>query len=93
LLKHPKALYYLQVPTPPNQAYFGTQAMLGPKGLVNKDLGIQLAFVLVHGKPIASLAQVLFLGLLSKFELIDELSLGVLPMGQSTLRCPFTLKV
>jgi hypothetical protein len=61
--------------------------------LVNKDLGIQLAFVLVHGKPIASLAQVSFLGLLRKFELIDELSLGVLPMGQSTLRCPFTLQV
>ena len=65
--------------------------MLGPMGLVNKDLGTQLAFVIAHGKPIASLAQLSFLGLLSKFELIDELSLWVLSMGQSTLRYPFTM--
>ena len=66
-----------------HQAHFGTQAMLGPLWLVTKDLGAQMTFVLAHGEPITFLAQVSFLGLLSKFTLIDKLSLGELPMGQS----------
>jgi len=48
-----------------------------------------MAFVLAHGEPITFLAQLSFLGLLSIFKSIDELSLGVLPMEQSILRCPF----
>ena len=67
--------------------------MLGPSKLVTRDLGTQMAFVLARGEQITFLAQVSFLGLLSKFESIDELSLGVLPMGQSILRCPFLLQV
>ena len=55
--------------------------MLGPSRLVTKDLGTQIVFVLACGEPITLLAQVLFLGLLSIFELIDKLSLEVLPMG------------
>ena len=66
--------------------------MLGPSRLVTRDLGTQMAFVLAHGEPITSLAQVSFLGL-SKFESIDKLRLGVLPKGQSILRCPFILQV
>jgi len=62
--------------------------MLGPLWLVTTDLGSQMAFVLAHGEPITFLAQVSFLGLLSIFESIDELSSGVLSMGQSILRCP-----
>ena len=76
-----------------HQAHFGTQAMLGPLWLVTRDLDTQMAFVLAHGKPITFLAQVSFLGLLSKFAIIDKLSLGMLPMGQSILRCPFLLQV
>jgi hypothetical protein len=64
--------------------------MLGPSRLVTRDLGTQMAFVLARGEPITLLAQVSFLGLLSKFESIEELSLGVLPIGQSILRCPFS---
>ena len=67
--------------------------MLGPSRLVTRDLGTQMAFVLAHGEPITFLTQVSFLGLLSIFESIDELSLGVLPMGQSILRCPFPQQV
>ena len=67
--------------------------MFGLLWLVTRDLSIQMAFVLAHGEPITFLAQVSFLGLLSKFESIDELSLGVLPMGQSILRCPFPRQV
>ena len=48
--------------------------------------------MLARGEPITFLAQVSFLGLLSKFESIDELSLGVLPMGQSILICPFSFE-
>ena len=75
------------------QAQFGTQTMLGPSRLVTRDLGTQMAFVLTHGEPITFLAQVSFLGLLSKFELVDELILRVLPMGHSLLRFPFLLQV
>ena len=75
------------------QAQFGTQTMLGPSRLVTRDLGTQMAFVLTHGEPITFLAQVSFLGLLSKFEVIEELSLGVLPMGQSILRYTFPQQV
>ena len=75
------------------QAQLGTQTMSGPSRLVTRDLDTQMAFVLAHGKPITFLAQVSFLGLLSKFAIIDKLSLGVLPMGQSILRCPFLLEV
>ena len=67
--------------------------MLGPSWLVTRDLGTQMACVLAHGGPITFLAQVSFLGLLSIFESIDELGLGVLPMGQSILRCPFPQQV
>ena len=67
--------------------------MLDPLRLVTRDLGTQMAFVLAHGEPITFLAQVSFLGLLSKFALINKLSLGVLPMGQSILKCPFLLQV
>ena len=67
--------------------------MLGASKLVIRDLGTQMAFVLARGEQITFLAQLSFLGLISKFESIDELSLGVLPMGQSTLRYPFTLQV
>ena len=67
--------------------------MLGPSRLVIIDLGTQMAFVLARGEPITFLAQVSFLGLLSIFESIDELSLGVLPMGQSIFRCPFPWQV
>jgi hypothetical protein len=67
--------------------------MLGPSRLVIRDLGTQMTFVLARGEPITLLAQVLILGLLSKFEVIEELSLGVLPMGQSILRCPFPRQV
>jgi len=76
-----------------HQAHFGTQAMLGALWLVTRDLDTQMTFVLAHGVPITFLPQVSFLGLLSKFAIIDELSLGVLPMGQSILRCPFLLQV
>ena len=55
--------------------------MFGPSKLVTRDLGTQMAFVLARGERITFLAQVSFLSLLSKFESIDELSLGVLPMG------------
>ena len=55
--------------------------MLGLSKLVTRDLGTQMAFVLARDEQITFLAQVSFLGLLSKFESIDELSLGVLPMG------------
>jgi len=65
--------------------------MLGPSWLVIKDLGTQMALVLALGEPITFLAQVSFLDLLSIFESIDELSLGVLAMGQFMLRCPFPL--
>ena len=75
------------------QAQFDSQTMLGPSRLVTRDLGTQMAFVLARGEPITFLAQVSFLGLLSKFELIDELSLRVLPMGQSILRFPFSRQV
>ena len=67
--------------------------MLGPSKLVTRDLGTQMAFVLARGEQITFLAQVSFLGLLSKFESIDELRLGVLSMGQSILRCPFPRQV
>jgi hypothetical protein len=67
--------------------------MLGPSWLVTRDLGTQMAFVLARVEPITFLAQVSFLGLLSIFEGIDKLSLGVLPMGQSILRCPFPRQV
>ena len=67
--------------------------MLGPLWLVTRDLGTQMACVLAHGEPITFLAQVLFLGLLSIFKSIDKLSLEVLPMGQSLLKCPFPLQV
>ena len=67
--------------------------MLGPSRLVTRDLGTQMAFVLARGEQITFLAQVSFLGLLIKFESIDELSLRVLPMGQSILRCPFYRQV
>ena len=67
--------------------------MLGPSKLVTRDLGSQMAFVLAHGEQTPFLAQVLFLGFLSKFESINELSFGVLPMGQSILRCPLPLQV
>ena len=67
--------------------------MLGPSRLVTRDLGTQMAFVLACGEQITFLAQVSLLGLLSKFESIDELSLGVLPTGQSILRCPFPQQV
>ena len=67
--------------------------MLGPSKLVTRDLGTQIAFMLARGEQITFLAQVSFLGLVSKFELISELSLGVLPIGESILRCPFLLQV
>ena len=67
--------------------------MLGPSKLVTRDLGTQMAFVLARGEQITFLAQVSFLGLLRIFESIDKLSLGVLPMGQSILKCPFLLQV
>ena len=67
--------------------------MLGPSKLVTKDLGTQMAFMLACGEQITFLAQVSFLGLLSKFESIDELSLGVLPIGQSILRYIFPRQV
>jgi hypothetical protein len=67
--------------------------MLGPLRLVTRDLGTQMAFVLARGEPITFLAQVSFLGLLSIFESIVELSLGVLPIGQSILRCPLPRQV
>ena len=67
--------------------------MLGPSKLVRRYLGTQMDFVLARGEQITFLAQVSFLGLLSKFESIDELSLGVLPMGQSIPRCPFPRQV
>ena len=74
LLKHPKASYHLQVPT-----------TLIKHNLVPKlcwvHQGTQMAFVLAHGEQTPFLAQVLFLGFLSKFESINELSFGVLPMG------------
>ena len=76
-----------------HQAHFGTQTMLGPSRLVTRDLGTQMALVLTHGEPITLIAQVPFLGLLNKLEVIEELSLGVLPMGQSILRCPFSVQV
>ena len=76
-----------------HQVHFGTQAMLGPLWLVTTDLSSQMDFVLAHGEPITFLAQVSFLGLLRKFALIDKLILGVLPMGQSILKCPFLLQV
>jgi hypothetical protein len=44
-----------------------------------------MAFVLAYCEPVTFLAQLSFLGLLSIFESIVELSLGVLPMGQSML--------
>ena len=66
---------------------------MDPSRLVTIDLGTQMAFVLAHGEPITFLAQVSVLGLLSIFESIYELSLGVLPMGQSILRCPFPRQV
>ena len=47
----------------------------------------------INSEPITFLAQVSFLGLLRIFEGIDKLSLGVLPMGQSILRCPFPRQV
>jgi hypothetical protein len=56
--------------------------MLGPLRLVIGNLETQMAFVLARGEQITFLAQVSFLGLLSKFESINELSLGVLPMCQ-----------
>jgi hypothetical protein len=67
--------------------------MLGPSRLVTRYLGTQMAFVLARGEQITFLAQVSFLGLLSKFESISELNLGVLPMEQSTLRCLFPQQV
>jgi hypothetical protein len=67
--------------------------MLGPSRLVTRDLGTQMAFVLAYGEPITFLAQVSFLGLLSKFQSNEELSLHVIPMGQSILRCPFPQQV
>ena len=67
--------------------------MLGPSKLVTRDLGSQMTFLLARGEQITFIAQVSFLGLLSKFELIDELSIGVLPMGQSILKCPFPQQV
>jgi hypothetical protein len=63
--------------------------MMGPSRLVTRDLGTQMTFVLARDEPITFLAKVSLLGLLSKFEVIEELSLGVLPKGQSILRCPF----
>jgi hypothetical protein len=76
-----------------HQAQLGAQTMLGPSRLVTRDLGTQMAIVLAHDEPITFLAQVSFLGLIIIFESIDELSLGVLPMGQSILRCPFPRQV
>jgi len=67
--------------------------MLGPSKLVIRDLGTQMTFFLARGEQITFIAQVSFLGLLSKFELIYELSIGVLPMGQSILKCPFPRQV
>ena len=54
--------------------------MLGPSRLVTRDLGTQMAFMLACGELIIFLEQVSVLGLLSKFEVTKELSLGVLPM-------------
>ena len=63
--------------------------MLGPLRLVTRDLGTQMAFVLARGEPITFLAQVSFLGILSKFESIDELSLRVLSWDNPYLDVPF----
>jgi hypothetical protein len=49
--------------------------------------------MLARGELITFLAQVSFWGIISKSELIDKLSLGVLPMGQSILRCLFPRQV
>jgi hypothetical protein len=50
------------------QTYFGTHFWMGPSRLANKDLGTQMAFVLVLGELITFQAQVSFLGLLSEYE-------------------------
>jgi hypothetical protein len=59
---------------------------MGPPRLANKYLGTQMAFVLVLGELITFLAQESNLGLLSIFECIDKLGLGVLPFGQTLNR-------
>jgi hypothetical protein len=60
--------------------------MMGPSRLANKDLGTQTALVLECGELITFLAQESNLGLLSIFEYIDKLGLGVLPFGQTLNR-------
>jgi hypothetical protein len=59
---------------------------MGPPRLANRYLGTQMAFVLVLGELITFLAQESNLGLLSIFECIDKLGLGVLPFGQTLNR-------
>jgi hypothetical protein len=63
---------------------------MGPPRLANKYLGTQMAFVLFLGELITFLAQESNLGLLSIFECIDKLGLGVLPFGQTLNRWPLS---
>jgi hypothetical protein len=60
--------------------------MMGPSRLANKDLGTQIALVLECGELFIFLAQESNMGLLSIFERIDKLGLGVLPFGQTLNR-------
>ena len=49
---------------------------MGPLRLVNKDLGTQESFVLAFGKLITFLAQVVVLGCLVIWEIIDKVEVG-----------------
>jgi hypothetical protein len=76
-----------------HRTYFGTHLMMGPSRLVTGDLSTQMAFVLACGEPITYLAQASFWGIQSISESIDKLGLGMLPMGESILRCPFPRQI
>ena len=68
--------------------------MLGPPWLVTKDLGTQITFVLANDELITLVAQIQFLASLSDKSLsIEELDLGMLPIGQFLPICPLVGQV
>ena len=68
--------------------------MLGPRRLVNKDLGTQMALGRVVDELIILPAPTPFEGLLKhKGTLLIKFGLGELLFGQSLPRCPFSRHV